>query len=505
MSVHKNNFIFLFLFLFFVFSLVSSVHSQSLRVSSDVRNHLSIDSSASNLTREIRLGLNKSIVLDIPADAHDILVANPGVADAVMRTSRRIYLFGKKIGQTNIFVFDNFGDQIVSLELLIERDISGLESTIRRLIPDSNVSAEMINDNMVLTGTVPTPQAAATAVRLAQVFVRGGEQTEDDGDTGDNTNVLVIDDSNDEDRESDIVNLLRIDGEDQVHLKVVIAEVQRSVVKQLGLNTTIANGQNDGFGFGINGGGVNLLSTAPGIGGGLLNINDTATGFNSLYRALEANGVMRTLAEPSLSAISGEKAHFRAGGTYYLPDSIVQDEEEGTEVTFQQVDYGVALTFTPVVLSEGRISLKVRAEVSEPTTEGGTAVFDAVNYIGLRRRLADTTVELPSGGSMVIGGLLQDDVRQAINGHPGLKDIPFFGPLFRSREFIRNESEVIVIITPYLIRPVPRSSLKRPDEGFEPSSDSVGYFLGRINRVYGIKSGTIPPGRYSGNIGFIIK
>ena len=210
---------------------------------------------------------------------------------------------------------------------------------------------------------------------------------------------------------------------------------------------------------------------------------------------------MRTLAEPSLSAVSGEKAHFRVGGDFQVQEAI---DSQGV-VTFAQREYGISLTFTPVVLTEGRINLKIRTEVSEPTTQGTTTFRTDINFPGIRKRLADTTVELPSGGSMVIAGLIQDDVRQVVSGFPGLKDLPVLGSLFRSKEFVRNESEVIIIVTPYLVRPVARNKLAQPDENFTAAADAAGYFMGRVNRVYGTKRGKLPKGRYTGSVGFILK
>lgn len=460
-------------------------------------NYIQITAENAQMSKRVKLGLDKSIVIDLPADAHDILVANPDVADAVTRTSRRIYIFGKEIGQTNVFVFDGTGRQIASLELTIERDIAGLEETISRLIPNSNVRGEMINDNLVLTGTVPTPQASAKAARLANIFVTGGEQT-----GGGETDVVSL---FGDDPSSQIVNLLRIEGEDQVHLKVVVAEIQRSVVKQLGINTSVSRAATNGFGFNVFGGPVAALTPSASFSGGNLTLDDPQGAVSSIYNALERNGVMRTLAEPSLTAISGEEAHFRAGGTYNIPESVSDDEDGQTTIGFREVEYGVALSFKPVVLTEGRISLKIRTEVSEPTAQGVPTFRSDANILSVRRRMADTTVELPSGGSMVIAGLIQDDVRQTVNGQPGLKDIPIFGALFRSREFHRDETEIVVIVTPYLVRPTARAKLTQPDENFQPASDAAGYFIGRINRVYGTKQGDLPKGRYSGSIGFILK
>ena len=472
------------------------------------RNYVKMTAENASIAKEIRLGLDKSIVIDLPADAHDILVANPEVADAVTRTSRRIYIFGKKIGQTNIFVFDGRGQQVAALELIIERDIAGLEETIRRLIPNTDVKAEMINDNIVLTGTVETPQAAAMAVRLAEIFVKGGENTEDSSANGGAAAATLLLGGTEEKPESQVVNMLKIDGEDQVHLKVVIAEIQRSVVKQLGLNTRLNNGTG-GLDFSTFGGGASTLSMFGRDGanvsgfelpGGTFGGGNALSALSGTYEALERNGVMRTLAEPSLTAISGEQAQFRVGGTHSVPTEVTPDG-----IKFTQIDYGVALAFTPVVLTSGRISLKIRTEVSEPTTQGTQVRGRDVNFYSVRKRLADTTVELPSGGSMLIAGLIQDDIRQAVNGQPGLMDIPFFGTLFRSREFVRNESEVVVLVTPYLVKATSLSKLKQPDDNFQPASDAAGYFMGRVNRVYGTKQGDLPKGRYTGSIGFILK
>ena len=462
------------------------------------QNRIVISSAESNVSKGIMLGLNKSVVIDLPADAHDILVANPEVADAVTRTSRRIYLFGKAVGQTNIFVFDGRGAQVASLEITIERDISGLEETMTRLIPNSDVRAQMINDNIILTGTVPSPQDAAKAERLAKVFVQGGEQSGNGGTS--QTSAGLFEDP----PESQIVNLLKIDGEDQVHLKVKIVEMQRSVIKALGISTSVTGvSSNNGFGFSTVGSGIprqTLLArmgTTLGIANGLGSLN-------SQIQAAETAGVSRTLAEPSLTAISGEQASFNVGGRVQRPSSVSEDDGQ-TVVTFEEMEYGVSLNFRPVVLSAGRISLKINTEVREPTNHGSSNFRSDVNLQAVRHRQADTTVELPSGGSMVIAGLVQDDIRQVVSGHPGLKNIPVFGALFRSREFQREESEVMIIVTPYIVRPTALKKLSGPDENFMPASDGAGYFMGRVNRVYGTKQGKLPKGRYTGSIGFILK
>jgi pilus assembly protein CpaC len=467
--------------------------------------------------QRIKLGLNKSIVIDLPSDAYDILVANPGVADAVTRTARRIYLFGKQVGETNIFVFGQNGEQIASLDLVIERDVAGLEDYLKRFIPNSDITVELINDNVVLTGTVETPLDASQAAQLAQVFVTGGEATTGQYSqtaAGGSPNGGVDINNPDQTRQiSQIVNLLQIIGEDQVTLKVTVAEVSRSVMKQLGVNLIGSDTSN-----GITWGAIsdNIMGLGKPLSDSQLSIGTSV--LTAYINAMEQAGVMKTLAEPTLTAVSGEKATFQVGGEFNLVtgQSVQQgDKTKGQTDTLnydiQKLEYGIGLEFQPVVLSPGRISLKIRTAVSEPTTEGSVGLSTGIkgipgaNMLSIRKRLADTTVELPSGGSMMIAGLVRDDVRQAINGLPGLSKIPVLGTLFRSRDFVRNETELVVLVTPYLVRPVARTALAKPDDNFNAASDGAGMFLGRVNRVYGTMQTDLPNGRYHGVVGYIYK
>lgn len=462
-------------------------------------------------SQRVKLGLNKSVVIDLPSDAYDILVANPTVADAVTRTARRIYLFGKAVGQTNIFVFGPNGEQIVSLDLAVERDVAGLEDYIKRFIPNSQIKVELINDNVVLTGTVDTPLDSKRAVDLATIFVTGGEATtgqySQTASGGSQNGGVDINNPDQTRQKSKIVNLLQIIGEDQVMLKVTVAEVSRTVMKQLGVNM-IGSGEANGISWGA------ISDSIPGLGKplGASQISLGTSLLDAYVNAMEQAGVMKTLAEPTLTAISGEKATFKVGGEY----NLVTNQKDGNTYEIEKIDYGIGLEFQPVVLSPGRISLKIRTSVSEPTTEGSVSLSggfrrgDAFNKPGMtalsiRKRLADTTVELPSGGSMMIAGLVRDDMRQAINGLPGLSKIPVLGTLFRSRDFVRNESELVIIVTPYLARPVARNELARPDDNFNAASDGAGMFLGRVNRVYGTMKTDKPMGRYHGVVGFIYK
>jgi pilus assembly protein CpaC len=295
-----------------------------------------------------------------------------------------------------------------------------------------------------------------------------------------------------------VINMLTIQGEDQVQLKVTVAEVQRTVAKQLGvsvtggisagpLSATVASGTS----FGVtNKTPASAFSTSFG---------NSTNNLNVTLRALEQTGAVRTLAEPTLTAISGEVASFLAGGEFPVPTG--RDQDGNITITFKP--FGVALGFTPVVLSEGRISLHVKTEVSELTSEGSFSVV-GLTIPALKVRRADTTLELPSGGSMVLGGMLQDSVRESIGAFPGLGKLPVLGPLFRSRDFQRAETELVIIVTPYLVKPVARAALTTPDQGLAPASDAQALMLGNLNRVYGATSNSPDASyQYRGKIGFI--
>jgi len=481
---------------------------------------ITIAQAGPGVKKNLKLGLNKALVVELPADAHDILVADPSLADAVTRTSRRLYLFGKAVGQTNVFVFGADGKELVSLDIQVERDISQLETNLRRFLPDSDIKVEIISDNIVLTGTVRTPQDAAQASKLAEIFVKGGEATtRNQTATGSGTSSSVAIFAEDR-QQSQIVNLLQIQGEDQVTLKVTVAEVSRQVVKQLGISGSISGSNGTMSFFNPTNLGASLGQLVGGSVGGTVGGVSLAAYMN----AMEQAGVMRTLAEPSLTAISGEVAKFYVGGSFNMASDQTITQASSTVTnsgavvttpgsisrTAETTQYGISLNFLPIVMSAGRISLKLETEVSEPTYEGnystlGTNGASGITHLGIRRRKASTTVELPSGGSIMIAGLVSDDVRQAFSGNPALAKIPILGTMFRSKDFQRNESELVIIATPYLVRPVANDKLARPDDNFIPENDGATFFLNSVNKVYGTKVDPAAGQRYHGNVGFIYK
>jgi pilus assembly protein CpaC len=474
-------------------------------------------------SRTVKVGLNKSLVIDLPRDARDILVSNPVIADAVIRTPRRIYVTGVAVGQSNVIVFDRAGEQIVSLELEVERDASTLSRMIARLIPDSNVNVEVVSDNIVLTGSVRNAADARRAQDIANIFANGGAlgqpapQSSSSVDAGGGTSISVSMSGGNDTPTSSVINMLNIEGEEQVQVRVTIAEVERSLVKQLGIDW---NAQNVSVAGLLLGGATNLpfavggTPPATGISGTWVENFPTPniggeTGEDPIWaqrqlgatlRALEQTNLFKTLAEPSLTAISGETASFLAGGEFPVPTG----RDQSGNVTIEFKPFGVALAFTPVVLSEGRISLRVKTEVSE-LSQDGAIQLGSISLPSLKVRRAETTLELPSGGSMVLGGLIQDSFRESISAVPGIGKLPFLGPLFRSRDFQSGETELVIIATPYLVKPVARSRLATPDQGLAPASDPQSVLLGNINRVYGVQGSNSAAAsyQYRGAFGFI--
>jgi pilus assembly protein CpaC len=295
--------------------------------------------------------------------------------------------------------------------------------------------------------------------------------------------------------------------------------MERNILKQFGVDlNALINSGNFAFAalsdlpFPINVAGKGILAPfLPGEGGGLNPTVAGTSGFGTRWqsggnhvqgvlRALEENGLLHTLAEPNLTAISGETANFLAGGEFPIPVA----QQFGTiSVDFKK--FGIGLAFTPVVMSEGRISLKVSTEVSELTNQGAV-VLSNIAIPALKVRRAETVVELPSGGSLVMAGLLSDQTKQALSGYPGLKNLPVLGTLFRSRDFLKHETELVVLVTPYVVKPVARSQLAQPDDGFGWASDvNTNLIMGQMNRVYGRHPERAPIGRFDGDVGFIVE
>ncbi len=582
-------------------------------------------STAGGAARVMTLPIGKSAVVELPVDVRDVLVTNPAVADAVLRSRRRISVLGVAAGETDAVFFDETGKRILSLDVRVSKDSGGLAAALERLLPGAKVQVESVNDSLVLAGEVSSSADADKARRLAERFVAKPEQ---------------------------VVNLLTVTGKEQVMLKVRVVEMQRTIIKQLGFNMNAITGQlgmpqysiGNSPTFGVNGGfmgngsagyalnttsqptaafpfgaigqgaaalgpmaqaaGVNPtnLSTivgnyltgagavsaaqqtfsktflsglvgstqtqvtpnlpSPSTPGGVVagppyTVTSASAGISSdnvaafeqrylagdptltadqrawmnsfnnqlpnyytqptsltgaqnstyvdrsnpanpvqtgragspglnqaqaLLQAFERVGLVRTLAEPNLTALSGESAKFLAGGEYPVPTG----EDTAGRVSIEFKPYGVGLSFTPVVMSEGRISLKISTEVSELSADGAFTLpaggGSSLTIPALKLRRTETTVELPSGGAMMISGLLQQQTKQDLDSMPGLADVPILGALFRSRDYLAGETELAIIITPYVVKATSPDQLQTPIDGLQTADDLSTDLLGKLNK-----------------------
>ena len=500
------------------------------------RSFLRIGAGEVPATRQVKLGLNKSMIVELPRPVSDVMVSNPKQIDAVLQTSTRAYLIGNAAGEANIFFMDGDGNQIATLEVSVERDLSALGPLLEQLLRGAQIKVQSFNDNIVLTGTVTSPIDATRAGEIARSYVNPGVATGQSAPAGGGSpsgdpasSAGSSSTGNGATGGGNVINLITVEGREQVLLKVSVVEMERNIVKQFGIDlNALVNSGNFAFAalsdlpFPINTAGKGLLApflngagiagsnasfpsagpanpTVGGTSGGGVQWQSDSSRVQGVIRALEQDGLLHTLAEPNLTAISGETANFLAGGEFPIPVA----QQLGT-ISVEFKKFGIGLAFTPVVMSEGRISLKVSTEVSELSNEGAV-ILSNISIPALKVRRAETVVELPSGGSLVMAGLLSDQSKQAISGYPGLKNLPVLGTLFRSRDFLKNETELVVLVTPYVVKPAARSQLAQPDDGFGWASDVNSDLLGQMNRVYGRDPERAPMGRFEGDVGFIVE
>ena len=460
-----------------------TLHSAlSPAIAADPESQTPFIGSPSVKTRFLALGVGKSAVIDLPRDIKDVLVADPKIANAVIRSPQRAYIIGSAVGQTNVVFFDGDGQQVASYDIAIKRDLNGVRAALKQTY--SGVQIEGVGDGVILTGSVASPIEAQQAGDLAARLVGGADK---------------------------VVNSIVVRGRDQVMIKVTVAEVRRDIIKQLGVD--LAASMNYGTAA-VNFTNANPFTANNGpLTGNSLSTSALKSGLPSVtatLRAMESAGVVRTLAEPNLTAISGESATFISGGEFPIPTGVTcQTSTTGAigncvqTVSFKK--FGISLNFTPVVLTEGRISLRVMTEVSEVSSENAlTGGAGGTTIPSIKTRRAETSLEIPSGGSIAMAGLISEQTKQAVNGMPGVDQIPILGQLFRSQDFVNHETELMVIVTPYVVRAVAQKELSRPDDGFAPASDSQSALLGRINRIYGVAARAEPIGAYQANFGFII-
>ncbi|SDQ95320.1 pilus assembly protein CpaC [Rhizobiales bacterium GAS113] len=462
----------------------------ALELGDDAPSTINMANVNPSVPQKLNLGIGKSIVIELPRDAKEVFVANPKVANAVVRSTRKVFLIAMADGATSVFIMDAQGAQIANLEILVGRDMNKLRRTLKVAMPNAAITVTSVDNTVILTGEVASALEAQQAADIAGGFV--GHL-----------------DAGGKDSKGNLINSLTVRARDQVMVKVTIAEVRRDIIKQLGMDITGTNWRifnsptNFLLDFPITSG------TSQPVSSTAINITGSAGSAKTLgnIKALEKDGVARILAEPTLTAISGEASKFTAGGTFPVPGSVPNcSVQGGCVIGIDFKPYGVTLGFTPVVLSAGRISMRITTEVTEIDFENTfQSSFNgtSINVPGTRTRQAESTVELPSGGAVAIAGLIQQNVVAHLNGLPGLMKLPILGALFRSRDYQRNETELAIIATPYIVKPVAPSQIARPDDNFVDATDAQTILLGKFNKIYGVAGSNGLPSSYRGTVGFI--
>ncbi|HEV2676368.1 MAG TPA: type II and III secretion system protein family protein [Aliidongia sp.] len=411
----------------------------------------------------VEVSQGKLISLSVPATT--VFIADPTIADVQVPMPTRVFVLGRKAGHTTLYALGADGQQIAAMDVEVRNASDAVQKSII-VDPDArDVQVKGTNSGLALEGTARDPAAAYRANQIANGFQKDGDALDD---------------------------RLKVKSSAQVSIRVRIAEVSRSVTKELGFNWN-AMLTTGAFRFGLNTGRVvyPAVQTGPGTyvpgpftpdptgaGSGIVGAMTSHVNFDSVIDALAQDGLISILAEPNLTALSGEKASFLAGGEFPIP--IAQNQNA---VTIEFKQYGVSLDFVPTVLASNHISMHVRPEVSQLSTDGAITL-GGVQIPGLSVRRADTTIELGSGESFAIGGLLQNNTSSTISRYPGLGDIPVLGALFRSSNFTRNESELIIIVTPYIVKPIADPKMIRlPTDGLRPPTDIERMLLGRIGGI----------------------
>ena len=505
-----------------------------------------VDLGSGSTVRMLSIPRGKSAVIELPVEAADILVTDPKVAQVILSTRRRIFVLGQASGQTDAAIYDAVGRQILRLNIRIDQDTSALAQTLNQLLPGSGIRVDAVNDNIILSGLAPDALAAEKAVKIAQSFVAKPENVINMMSVAGRDQVMLkvrIVEVNRTVIKQLGFNLSAITGQ------AGLAQAILGIAPTFAVNGSLQGGLTGGYSLNTTTQPEMVVPCLPGAAGTcyqvqhgtngsatsytpITNANGTVIGYNpqtfnynngntatvgntagstglnqakAMMEAFESAGLVRTLAEPTLTAISGESAKFLAGGEFPIP---VAQSTIGT-ITFEFKPYGVGLGFTPIVLGPGRISLKVSTEVSQVNNSGGftltaTGSSSALTVPSLTVRRVETTVELPSGGSMMLAGLLQNTTQQTLASLPGLLQLPVLGPLFRSRDFLNNESELVVIITPYIVKPTTLDHLSTPADGLVIASDVETTLLGKLNKASGKGDAAPKDKTYQGPFGYVV-
>lgn len=478
----------------------------------------------------LNVPVHRSSLVILPKPMQEVMVSDPNIADVHAHNANNLTVVGKRIGRTNIRIFDKEGKLLRETDIVVGYDLPSIRMALKRFLPDENIGVEMLNNSIALTGNVSSATTADKAVKIAKDFVTEGgagaapQQPAAAAATGADTAAPAAMAPASGGGAANIINMMQVTSGQQVMLRVRVGEINRTALKTLGIDLNYVS-QASGTGlvaFGTGGGIASLVSGGttqvnPGVfllpGGqtptntrGLLAGRWQPDGPNGntvagLIKALESDGLFKVLAEPNLVAVSGEEAEFLAGGE--IPVPVVQGSGNNNNVTVQYKPFGVAVKFTPYVLSEARVRMTVQPEVSEISTVNPTRI-SGFDIPSLNTRRARTTVELAPGESFMIAGLIKDQMGASVEQLPGVKELPIIGALFRSTQFQRNETELVIAVTPYLVDPIKSSDVKLPTDDFRPANQVESFFFGALGSLSG-RAGAIAknPG-LEGPIGFMV-
>jgi len=433
----------------------------------------SLNVNNANHAGQLDVPLNKSQVLTVDRPFSKALVGNQEIADILPMTNRSVYVLGKKMGTTSLTLYDNRNMMIAVVDVAVGPDVVTLKRQLSELLPGQQVGARISNDAVVLTGTVSSAAAVDRAVQIAKTYA---------GDK--------------------VVNMLSVGAAQQVMLEVRFSEMTRSVAKQFGINTAFLSDSgkvvggignaaqssailSDGNGRPI----VDLSKILDSFGIGAANYSVGSLNLTTALDALERKGVVTTLAEPTLVALSGETASFLAGGEFPIPVSQSNGgtggSNGGNAITIEFKPFGVSLGFTPTVLDDGIINLQVEPEVSSIDPSASVTV-NGLTIPGLQTRRASTTLELRDGQSFALAGLLRKDFQDTVRQFPILGSIPIIGALFRSSGFQKSESELVIIVTPRLVKPMRAEDVRLPTDRVKPPNELDLFLMGRTDKAVGI-------------------
>ena len=432
----------------------------------------------------LSVSMNRAVVVEADTPFAEVSIANPGVADISTLSDRTLYVLGKSPGRTTLTLLGPDGKLITNVEIHVTPDIAEFKERLQQILPGENIEVRTANDGIVLSGTVSSIQKLDRAMVLANRYAP-----------------------------QRVSNLMQVGGTQQVMLKVRFAEMQRSVAKELSAGLALGPTSPSQTGVAFGGGNAGLITGGGGIGAGF-SVDPTKTGglflgstigslqLGVMLEALESKGVVRTLAEPNLTALSGQEANFLAGGEYPIP---IVGEDGGVAISYKA--FGVELNFTPRVVDGDQINLELSAAVSgiDPTVTVQNGGF-SIN--GFSRRESTTTVEMRDGESFAIAGLLQDDFRDLSGQVPWLGDIPILGALFRSAEYERQQSELVIIVTPHLVSPTRGEALALPTDRIRPPTEAELFLFGRTavrNRPTSGAAGEVAKQDFSGSYGYVLE